>query len=348
MRTGRFPIGVALAVAGSIVCAAFTAASAPPTVRAGATKQGAAPSAARSSAASSGARGAAVRAAQTQTSSAATSGTPSAAGLDAMDWPQAVEAAVTVSGVPGIATHAITTHGATGPVPIASIAKIMTAYVILTDHPLSGSSQGPTIKVTADDADAYAADLAAGGSVVEVRAGERLTERQAIEGMLLQSANNVAVLLADWDSGSVSRFLGRMNTAASRLGLGSTHYADPAGFDQHTVSTAADQVRLAVAALGLPVFASIVALPSAVLPVAGTVVNYDTMLGVDGIVGVKTGYTHAAGGTMVVAARTTVHGDQVLIVGAVLGVPGTDTTTFGRTLDAGDQVVVGAEHWLGD
>ena len=240
----------------------------------------------------------------------------------------------------------ITTHGASGPVPIASLAKVMTAYVILTDHPLSGSSQGPLITVTDDDAALYAADAAAGGSVVEVKAGEQLTERQALEAMLLRSANNLAVLLADWDAEGVSGFVGRMNAAASRLGLGSTHYADPAGVDQHTVSTAADQVRLAVAALGLPVFALIVALPSAAVPVAGTVVNYDTMLGVDGIVGVKTGYTDAAGGTMVVAARTTAHGSKVLIVAAILGVPGGAATAFGRTLDAADQVVVGVERWL--
>jgi D-alanyl-D-alanine carboxypeptidase (penicillin-binding protein 5/6) len=139
-----------------------------------------------------------------------------------------------------------------------------------------------------------------------------------------------------------------MNAAAARLGLSSTHYAEPAGWDQHTVSTAADQARLGAAALGLPVFASIVAQPSAVVPVAGTLVNYDTMLGVDGIVGVKTGYTHFAGGTMVVAARTVSHGDRIMIVGAVLGISGSETTSFGRTLDAGDQLVVGVERWLGD
>ena len=152
----------------------------------------------------------------------------------------------------------------------------------------------------------------------------------------------------DWDAGGESRFLGRMNAAASRLGLRSTHYADPAGLDARTASTAADQVRLAVAALGLPVFAQIVAQPSAELPEAGTVLNYDTMLGVDGIVGVKTGYTHAAGGTMVVAARTTAHGHSVLIIGVILGVPGGEDTAFGQTLDAADQLVVGVERLLAD
>ncbi len=356
MRTGRYHIGAVIAVVVTVVCAAFAAAGAPPVARAGAAAQQPVPSTVPSPARSTGAGTSDVR--LRRTSSSATSATSSPAGLDAIAWPGANEAAVTVSVLaghatqdvttPGIATHSITTHGATRPVPIASLAKIMTAYVILTAHPLTGSSQGPTITVTAADADAYAADLAAGGSVVEVRAGERITERQALAAMLLGSANNLATLLGSWDAGSVPRFVGRMNATAARLGLGSTHYAEPAGWDQHTVSTAADQVRLAQAALGLPAFASIVASPSVAVPVVGVIVNYNTMLGVNGIVGVKTGYTHTAGGTMVVAVRTTAHGHDVLIVGAVLGIPGTDTTSFGRTLDAGDQLVVGVERWLGD
>jgi D-alanyl-D-alanine carboxypeptidase (penicillin-binding protein 5/6) len=348
MRTGRFPISVAIAVAGTVACAAFVTASAPPIARAGATAPRPEASAAQSSTRAADVRGSGTGTVGVRGSSRpATSGAPVApstlppTSLETIPWPEAAEAAVTVSG-----GARITTHGASGPVPIASLAKVMTAYVILTDHPLSGSSQGPVITVTDDDAALYAADAAAGGSVVEVKAGEQLTERQALEAMLLHSANNLAVLLADWDARNVPGFLGRMNASAARLGLASTHYADPAGVDQDTVSTAADQVRLAVAALGLSVFASIVVLPSAVVPVAGSVVNYDTMLGVDGIVGVKTGYTDAAGGTMLVAARTTAHGSKVLIVAAILGVSGGAATAFGRTLDAADQLVVGVERWL--
>jgi D-alanyl-D-alanine carboxypeptidase (penicillin-binding protein 5/6) len=339
MRAGRFPISVATVVT---VVVAYAAVAASPVNTAAALRtptkniaiQPPSPSAVQSSSA--------------RPSPAASTSPPPLAVPSTISWPQANEAAVTVSGA-----SAITVHGGTGPVPIASLAKMMTAYVILTDHPLTGSSQGPAITVTDDDAELYTADAAAGSSVVQVRAGEKLTERQALEALLLQSANNVAVLLADWDAGGVPRFLGRMNGAASRLGLRSTHYADPAGLDQHTASTASDQVRLALAALGQPAFASIVALQSAVVPVAGTIVNHDTMLGVDGIVGVKTGYTAAAGGTMVVAAWAEAggaggRGHRVLIVGAVLGLPGGAATAFGRTLDAGDQLVVGVERWLQD
>jgi D-alanyl-D-alanine carboxypeptidase (penicillin-binding protein 5/6) len=343
MRTGRFPTGIVTAVAVIIACAALAALGTPPPTRAVAAEptptQTSASTASRATVTTTRDPSTAATAV-TATTSASTS-PPASAIPGTIAWPQAAEAAVTVQGYPSV-----TVHGATTPVPIASLAKVMTAYVVLTDHPLTATSQGPTITVTQADVALYAAESADGDSTVKVAAGERLTERQALEAMLLQSANNLAVLFTRWDAGGKSAFLQRMNSAAARLGLRSTHYADPAGLSSGTVSTAADQVRLALAALGLPAFAAIVAMPSAAVPVAGTVPNHDTMLGVDGIVGVKTGYTAAAGGTMVVAARTTAHGRRVLIVGAVLGVSGGPAVAFGRTLDAADDMVRDVEHRL--
>ncbi|MFL5942105.1 MAG: D-alanyl-D-alanine carboxypeptidase family protein, partial [Gaiellaceae bacterium] len=180
--------------------------------------------------------------------------------------------------------------------PIASIAKVMTAYLVLRDHPLRPLEEGPTITLTyADVADT---DRRRGQqeSVVPIAAGERLTERQALEALLLPSANNIAAVLARWDAGSVDGFVARMNVAARTLGMTRTRYTDPSGYDDATVSTAADQVRIVDRAMRLPVFASVVATPSATLPVAGTVRNTNTLLGYDGFVGVKTGSDDAAGG----------------------------------------------------
>jgi hypothetical protein len=123
---------------------------------------------------------------------------------------------------------------------------------------------------------------------VTIAAGEPLTERQALQALLLPSANNIAAVLARWDTGSVARFVVRMNATARSLGVTYTRYTDPSGYDDATVSTAADQVRLVDRAMRLPVFASIVATPSASLPVAGTVHNTNTLLGHNGFVGVKT------------------------------------------------------------
>jgi serine-type D-Ala-D-Ala carboxypeptidase (penicillin-binding protein 5/6) len=231
----------------------------------------------------------------------------------ALAWPARGQAAVAISGL-----RSIDSHGATRPVPIASVAKVMTAYVVLSDHPLHGAQQGPALTVTAADAVAYHREAAAGQSVLPVRAGERLTERQALEGLLLPSGNNVAALLAAWDAGSQGAFVARMNATARTLGLRRTRYTGASGVASSTVSTATDQVRLAEVAFALPVFRQIVGMSEATLPVAGRQFNVDSLLGQDGIVGIKTGTTIEAGGCFVFAARVRAAGRLVTVIGAVL------------------------------
>ncbi len=223
--------------------------------------------------------------------------------------------------------------------PIASVAKVMTAYLVLRDHPLRPGQDGPTI--TLADADVADTDRRRGQqeSVVPIAVGEQLTELQALQALLLPSANNIAAVLARWDAGSVARFVARMNVAARSLGMTHTRYTDPSGFDDATVSTAADQVRLVVRAMRLPVFAIIVATPSATLPVAGTVHNTNTLLGINGFVGVKTGSTAAAGGCFAFRAIRWIDGKPTAITGVVLGQPGHNQIEAG--LAAGDAMVDG-------
>ncbi len=213
--------------------------------------------------------------------------------------------------------------------PIASVAKVMTAYLVLRDHPLELDQDGPTITLT--DADVADTDRRReqGESVVSIAAGEQLTELQALEALLLPSANNIAAVLARWDAGSVEGFVDRMNATASSLGMTHTRYTDPSGFDAATVSTAADQVRIVDRAMRLPVFASIVATPSATLPVAGIVQNTNTLLGHNGFVGVKTGSSAAAGGCFAFRAIRWIDGKRTTITGVVLGQPGLDLAAAG-------------------
>jgi D-alanyl-D-alanine carboxypeptidase (penicillin-binding protein 5/6) len=220
---------------------------------------------------------------------------------------------------------------------IASLAKVMTAYVVLRDHPLRLGEDGPTITLT--DADVADTDRRRGQqeSVVSITAGEQLTERQALQALLLPSANNIAAVLARWDAGSADRFVARMNAAARSLGMTNTRYTDPSGYDDATVSTAADQVRLVDRAMRLPVFASIVATPSATLPVAGTVHNTNTLLGHNGFVGVKTGSTAAAGGCFAFRAIRWIDRKRTTITGVVLGQPGHNQIAAG--LAAADAMV---------
>jgi D-alanyl-D-alanine carboxypeptidase (penicillin-binding protein 5/6) len=220
---------------------------------------------------------------------------------------------------------------------IASVAKVMTAYLVLRDHPLGPGEDGPTITLT--DADVADTDRRRGQqeSVASIAAGEQLTELQALQALLLPSANNIAAVLARWDAGSVNRFVARMNAAARSLGMTHTRYTDPSGYDDATVSTAADQVRVVDRAMRLPVFASIVATPSATLPVAGTVHNTNTLLGHDGFVGVKTGSDDAAGSCFAFRAIRWIDGKRTTITGVVLGQPGHNRIAAG--LAAADAMV---------
>jgi len=221
--------------------------------------------------------------------------------------------------------------------PIASIAKVMTAYLVLHDHPLAVGEDGPTITLT--DADVVDTDRRSRQreSVVPIVAGERLTERQALQALLLPSANNIAAVLARWDAGTIARFVERMNATARSLGMTRTRYTDPSGYDDATVSTAIDQLRIVDRAMRLPVFANIVATTSATLPVAGTVHNTNTLLGRNGFVGVKTGSDNAAGGCFAFRAIRLVHGKRTTITGVVLGQPGDELIDAG--LAAADAMV---------
>jgi D-alanyl-D-alanine carboxypeptidase (penicillin-binding protein 5/6) len=120
----------------------------------------------------------------------------------------------------------------------------------------------------------------------------------------------------------VADFVDDMNSAADQLGMRSTDYTDPSGYEPSTVSTAADQLVLLLSALENPMLALLLATRSAELPVAGKVSNTNTLLGRDGFVAGKTGSDDVAGGCLVFRAMRSVDGKQVVITGVVLGVRG--------------------------
>jgi D-alanyl-D-alanine carboxypeptidase (penicillin-binding protein 5/6) len=225
---------------------------------------------------------------------------------------------------PGQTSYQVAGHGVVSsadqvPVPIASVAKVMTAYLVL---------RGPQdVSVTVTEEDVADTERRAGQdeSIVRVAAGETLSEQQALTAILLPSANNVAVMLARAVAGSQQAFLAQMNDMAHALGMRHTIYTDPSGLDPGTRSTAADQVILAQHAMQLPEFAALVALRSAELPVAGTVHNTDTLLGRDGFVGIKTGSDDAAGGCFMFRVQRA-GGD---LTGVVLGRRGHDLIAAG-------------------
>jgi D-alanyl-D-alanine carboxypeptidase (penicillin-binding protein 5/6) len=253
--------------------------------------------------------------------------------------PQDGQAIVSVTG--------LGTLGQSGPVqarPIASVTKIMTAYVLLRDHPLNVGDSGPTVTVTAADADRFWEMVAQDQSVQPVNAGVVLTELQLLQGMLIPSANNYAEIAAKWDSGSVAAFVEKMNRTAQELGMANTRFVDVSGYLSGSVSTAADLLLLAREAMANPVFAQTVNTKSIRLPTAGTVSNVNELLGIDGIIGIKTGFTEDAGGNLAFAAKREAAGSIIEIVGVVLGQKDrpaafTATRTILNSLTSGLQVV---------
>jgi D-alanyl-D-alanine carboxypeptidase (penicillin-binding protein 5/6) len=228
-----------------------------------------------------------------------------------VSWPQQGQAALVL----GNGRVAASPHEQ--PAPIASLAKVMTAYLILKRYPLSGAQDGFTITVPAAQAQAEAQDAAQDQSVVAVRAGEQLTERQLLEALLIPSGNNIARMLAVRVAGGDTRFIAEMNAEARALGMHHTTYTDPSGFDPSTVSTAADQLRVFQRAMRFSAFRQIVSTASVMLPVAGTLTNYDPVIA-EGYAG-KTGSDSAAGGCLAFFTPVMVGGRRLTAVGVVLG-----------------------------
>ncbi|WP_435863134.1 D-alanyl-D-alanine carboxypeptidase [Streptomyces tendae] len=261
-------------------------------------------------------------------------------GKPEIPWPSSGQAALDVQG--------IGTFGSSGdqkPVPIASVAKVMTAYVILRDHPLKSGAEGPKIKI---DQAAEEQSQAGQESTVNVFEGDSISQREALESILIASANNVARLLARWDAGSEKAFVEKMNAAAKDLGMTNTTYTDPSGLNNTTVSTAVDQVKLAKEAMKEPAFREVAAMMSYDDYKGVNHSNWNHLVGHNDVVGIKTGTTTSALGNLVFAAKKEVGGETKTIVGAVVRQPagGADNTILGAALDSSDKLIRAAQDIL--
>ncbi len=251
-----------------------------------------------------------------------------------LPWPAAGQAVVEVDGLGRMGGS-----GAATPTPTASVAKVMTAYVFLQDHPLPGGQEGPTYHVSAEEAARLPWRIAREETHVDVVANQPFTEREALEALMIVSANNIAHELARWDTGGDVPFVARMNATARRLGMTGTRYTDPSGFDATTVSTAADQVRLFRAAMRIPAFAEVVNKPTFTPRTGGEARSGgNTLLGTDGVIGGKTGFTTQAGANYVFAARYA----GKLLVGAVMAQP--QATSPATAVSAAQPIIVAAEN----
>ncbi|MEV8128961.1 D-alanyl-D-alanine carboxypeptidase [Streptomyces sp. NPDC085944] len=259
-------------------------------------------------------------------------------GKPQIPWPESGQAALDVQGIGSFGSS-----GDQKPVPIASVAKVMTAYVILRDHPLKSGAEGPKIKI-----DQAAEDQSDAGdeSTVNVYAGDSISQREALKAVLIASANNVARLLARWDAGSEKAFVAKMNAAAKDLGMTNTTYTDPSGLNNTTVSTAVDQVKLAKEAMKSPAFREVAAMMSYNDYKGVNHGNWNHLVGHNGVVGIKTGTTTSALGNLVFAAKKEVGGETRTIVGAVVRQPDVGGGILDAALDASDELIRAAQDTL--
>jgi D-alanyl-D-alanine carboxypeptidase (penicillin-binding protein 5/6) len=242
-------------------------------------------------------------------------------------WPSDGQAAAAANGY-GL----LGTSGAQTPLATASITKVIAALCVLQKQPLKLDQTGPTYTINANDVAIYDSYVAQNGSVVAVAQGEKLTEYQALEALMLPSANNIADSLVKWVFGSQAAYKTYATDFLQQHNMNQTHIgSDASGFDPSTASTASDLTSLGLLALKDPVLMEIAGKESTVLPVAGTVTNYDSVLGVNGITGLKTGNNDQDTGAFLFTAQSKVGSQTVNLTGAVMGAPDLGTALQNST-----------------
>ncbi|MEU3167527.1 serine hydrolase [Streptosporangium sp. NPDC006930] len=220
--------------------------------------------------------------------------------------------------------------------PVASLTKIMTAYVVLREARLTD-----TVTVQAEDVRHAAAN---GATHASLRAGERLTVRDLLYAVMLPSGADASHALARVYGPGTTRFVAKMNATARSMGLVDTRYATPDGLPKPGPghSTALDQAKLADLALRDPVLRIIAStrrhlVAKSKVHRAHTWTNSNKLLGkTPGVMGLKTGYTSAAGYCLSFAADREGH----RLIGVILGESNGDRRfqTAARLLDwAGEQ-----------
>jgi len=232
----------------------------------------------------------------------------------ALPWPNEGQGRLDVNGIGTMGQF-----GKQTPVAIGSVAKAMTAYIVLKDHPLKPGAEGEKITVDALAEKEGGYDKDGESTLNTVKKGDVLTEKQALSAIMIPSANNIARLLARWDAGSEAAFIKKMNATAKKLGMTGTTYTDASGLKETTVSTAEDQVKLGNQLVKIPALTDITKLPSWVDPSGKKWDNYNRLVPYNGAIGIKTGTTTKAGGNLLFAATKQVGGETVTVVGAILG-----------------------------
>ncbi len=232
-----------------------------------------------------------------------------------LPWPLEGRAAIGLADGEGV----LATNGVDDPGVLASITKMVANLVVLDAHPLAAGESGPSITTTQRDVEHWVFWVADNASVQPVSAGLTFTQRELMELSLIPSAANYTHTLIDWAYGDMETFLVAARAWLDERGLDSISLADGTGLSPENVGTAADLVELARYAVAEPAIVEITGMASAEIPVVGGIRNTNSVLGIGGVTGLKTGYTVEAGYNLLFSATVDVDGAPVELVGAVLG-----------------------------
>ncbi len=204
--------------------------------------------------------------------------------------------------------------------PMASIAKVVAALVILDAHPIDGDGGGPTLTFGRADHALYDAYYVRGATIAAMPIGTSMSLRDALATMLVPSASNYAEAVSSWAFGSVGSYARAAERWLAANGLENTRVVEPTGLDPRNTSTARDLITLGRLAAANPVVARIVATPSMSVSGAGRIVNTNALLGERGITGLKTGTLEESGSNLLYTANLDVGiGEPLQVVGVMLG-----------------------------
>ncbi|MBX3195996.1 MAG: D-alanyl-D-alanine carboxypeptidase [Microbacteriaceae bacterium] len=243
-----------------------------------------------------------------------------------LDFPGYGASAVGAIGFPGV----LAASGSGKPLPIASITKIVTALVVLQEHPLGVGEAGPKVTMTSADVAYHDAYLKVNGTVEPVKAGQVYTQRELLDLTLIESANNYATTLAVWAFGSEDAFATAARGWLEAHGLSGITVSEPTGLSSANRATASDLVELARIALADPLIAEIVGTRTVTLHDVGKLENSNELLGMHGVTGIKTGTLDPYGANLLFSADALIGQSTVTIVGVVLG--GVDHPTINRAI----------------
>ncbi len=207
------------------------------------------------------------------------------------------------------------------PRPIASLTKVITALVVLDEHPIEDGADGAVITLTAADSRLVARYAAINGTTAPAPAGRTITQRAVIELMMVHSANNYAETLAVWGFGSVEAYLDAAREWLDEQGLSGISVADTTGFSPENRASPRTLLRLARVAVADPVVAAAGALPRVTVPGIGSYDNRNLLVGLDGVTGLKTGTLRASGSSLLFSAEHAGPSAEHRVVGVVLNGP---------------------------